>query len=287
LNPASLTASKEVLLRDGTAELGPWINDVEISAASGKLLTTGHPLTSEEEVNAIGQIYRGPCMLIIDSLSYSAADIFAAGFQDHAIGLIVGADTNTGGGGANVWQHDYLLRRVPPSGELNLATLPDGVTLSLAIRRCSRVGSSEGRAVEDTGVIADIQYDPSSAAEVLDGFTGIVRLACRIMADGRNFEVTVRQQCILHDDGAVRTEVKLTNIDFVIFYLDGVKMGSAVIEPGMGPIITPTVPVASNNPRPGGMTIEGYAQMPAGNGASELVLVATNGPQYITPAQPA
>ena len=40
--------------------------------------------------NGIGQVYYGPVVLITDALSYSATDIFAAGFQDNEVGLVLG-----------------------------------------------------------------------------------------------------------------------------------------------------------------------------------------------------
>ena len=52
-------------------------------------------------------------MLITDALCYSAADIFAAGFQDNGLGAIVGTDAHTGAGGANVWTHDLLRMWLP------------------------------------------------------------------------------------------------------------------------------------------------------------------------------
>jgi C-terminal processing protease CtpA/Prc len=39
-----------------------------------------------------GQKYFGPVILIIDALCYSTTDMFAAGFQDHNIGEVLGAD---------------------------------------------------------------------------------------------------------------------------------------------------------------------------------------------------
>ena len=42
-------------------------------------------------------------VLLVDALAYSATDIFAAGFEDHEIGLIIGTASGTGAGGANVW----------------------------------------------------------------------------------------------------------------------------------------------------------------------------------------
>ncbi|MFF3930493.1 S41 family peptidase [Streptomyces hirsutus] len=47
-------------------------------------------------------------VLITNARCYSATDIFAAGFQDHRIGPVLGTDENTGAGGANVWTHALL-----------------------------------------------------------------------------------------------------------------------------------------------------------------------------------
>ena len=43
--------------------------------------------------NLFGQRYYGPVALIIDALCYSTTDIFAAGFQDHEIGPVIGTTT--------------------------------------------------------------------------------------------------------------------------------------------------------------------------------------------------
>jgi hypothetical protein len=64
---------------------------------------TGEPLTSEQAANSLPQAqrHRGHVFLIVDALTYSAADIFAAGFQDNQLGL--GTSATTGAGDANVW----------------------------------------------------------------------------------------------------------------------------------------------------------------------------------------
>jgi hypothetical protein len=52
--------------------------------------------------------YPGPIVLIVDALCYSAADIFAASFQDNEIGKIIGIDDRTGAGGASPWRYGEL-----------------------------------------------------------------------------------------------------------------------------------------------------------------------------------
>ena len=63
----------------------------------------GSQMLADDAYNDIGQTYQGPVVLIIDALCYSTTDIFAAGFQHHGIGTILGVSANTGGGDANVW----------------------------------------------------------------------------------------------------------------------------------------------------------------------------------------
>jgi len=66
-----------------------------------------------EMCNQLGQRYQGPVAIIIDALCYSTTDIFAAGFQDHQIGPLIGTSGNTGAGGANVWDYRALMEAVP------------------------------------------------------------------------------------------------------------------------------------------------------------------------------
>ena len=84
-------------------------------------------------------------MLVTDAQCYSACDIFAAGFQDHEIGPVLGVEANTGAGGANVVTHEEL-RTEWTSGALK--QLPKGVQMRVALRRCLRVGSWMGQPVK-------------------------------------------------------------------------------------------------------------------------------------------
>ncbi|MDQ6704788.1 MAG: S41 family peptidase, partial [Acidobacteriota bacterium] len=138
----------------------PWILDLKSSIGSGSALTPGRPLTSPEQANDTGQIYQGPVTLIIDALTYSASDIFAGGFQDHGIGVIVGVDENTGGGGANRWLHEELRQNLKLHGlhEMPLEKLPGDSQMGLAIRRSSRVGMNAGQVIEDVGVKAELRH---------------------------------------------------------------------------------------------------------------------------------
>jgi Peptidase family S41 len=51
------------------------------------------PITA---ANAIGRVYPGPSILIVDALTFSTADMFTAGYKDHAIGAVICTDENIG-----------------------------------------------------------------------------------------------------------------------------------------------------------------------------------------------
>ena len=275
-NEAALTAQQDVQLTDARADLQAWIDDVDVSAASQDVLTTGHPLTPNTLANEAGQVYRGLCTLLVDAMSYSAADIFAAGFQDHAIGQIIGVESGTGGGGANVWTHDDLLDKFPSGPDLPLAPLPPQVTMSLAIRRSSRVGPNVGQPVEDVGVMADLQYLPASPADLLDGFTDVVTHACRLLGANRSFRVDVHEAVL--GNGVVNIDLQTTNVDSLIFYLDFMPAHSSPAVAGSRQ--TFAVPVAAGDTNPGEITIEGYAMLPGADGMESL-LVVTSGPHPV------
>jgi hypothetical protein len=133
-----------------------WRQSVTQAVETGAAFSDGFPFSREEpeNCNRLGQRYHGPVALIIDGLCYSTTDIFAAGWQDHAIGPILGTQEGTGAGGANVWTHEllgqYLLGPDSP-----IRPLPKGSAMRVAIRRSTRVGPRSGEPLEDLGVKPD------------------------------------------------------------------------------------------------------------------------------------
>ena len=151
--PLNLKICKGALPQEG---LKPWCDSIEQGLRTGAIYSAGFPKSTVQECNAIGQKYRGPVVLITDALSYSAADIFAAGFQDHDIGPVLGVHRTTGAGGANRWTFDDL--REWPFPEYD-DKLPEEVSFTLAMRRSLRVGRRAGSVLEDFGVEADAVHD--------------------------------------------------------------------------------------------------------------------------------
>jgi hypothetical protein len=109
------------------------------------------PISDPAECNAIGQEYGGPVVLVGDTNTYSAGDLFSAGFVDNDLGPFVCVGEATGAGGANVWEYADL-RQAMKGAPLPLPSLPGGIGLSFAFRRATRAGPSEGLTIEDVGV---------------------------------------------------------------------------------------------------------------------------------------
>lgn len=167
--------------------LGEWIDSIAQSVETGATYSLGYPITPEEECNDVGQRYYGPVVLITDALCYSATDIFAAGFQDHEIGRILGTARSTGAGGANVWTHGQI-RRLMQSPEDDggagspspYLPLPGGADLRVAVRRTVRVGANAGSIVEDLGVTPDDVHQ-MTRRDLLEGNADLIQAAADLL----------------------------------------------------------------------------------------------------------
>ena len=79
-------------LAKGVADYGDWKASLEEAVTTGSAYSTAFPLYPADVVNSVGQVYQGPVVLVTDAQCYSACDIFAAGFQDHEIGPVLGVE---------------------------------------------------------------------------------------------------------------------------------------------------------------------------------------------------
>jgi imidazolonepropionase-like amidohydrolase len=166
-------------------ELGPWIDSISEAVQTGASYSRGFSITPEDRCNAIGQRYFGPTVLITDPLCYSATDMFAAGYQDHQIGTVIGVGGTTGAGGANVWTHGLLIRLMAPDnidpGPSPYRALPRGSDMRVAARRTTRVGGRQGDILEDLGVKPDIRYS-MTRRDVLEGNRDLIDRAIAELA---------------------------------------------------------------------------------------------------------
>jgi C-terminal processing protease CtpA/Prc len=135
---------------------GKWAPSMNRAVTTGATYSQMLPLEDPELYNTVGRRYPGKAVLLTNAACYSTTDIFAAGWQDHAIGPILGTDANTGAGGANVleWPRlKELFDLFDPSEPVK--QLPRGASYTVAIRATTRVRANAGVPLEDLGVEPD------------------------------------------------------------------------------------------------------------------------------------
>ncbi|MFC4009293.1 S41 family peptidase [Nonomuraea purpurea] len=216
-------------------DLGPWAPSMNQALETGAVYSGGFAITPADGANAIGQRYFGPVVLITDARCYSATDIFAAGFQDHQIGPVLGVDDNTGAGGANVWTHQLLkaLLELPtPVPDSPYKQLPGEANMRVSIRRTLRVNSLAGTPVEDLGIVPDHRYH-LTRRDLLQDNADLLERAGQLLSGlpVRRLDVEISG-----DSLTLRTHL----LDRADLYLDGRPRLSADV--GESGVVTVTVP---------------------------------------------
>ncbi|GAA0486903.1 hypothetical protein Ade02nite_10810 [Paractinoplanes deccanensis] len=175
-------------------QLKDWTKSMDQALDSGALYSAGVPLTSPDDLTFVPQSYFGPIVLLTDARCYSAADIFAAGFQDNDIGLVLGTDNNTGAGGGNIWHHADLIARLPNAADSPYRELPRGASLSLVIRRFLRVGPNAGTPLEDYGVVPR-KHHSTTRRDLLEDDADLFAEAVKLLGElpTRRFDVELAE----------------------------------------------------------------------------------------------
>ena len=177
--PAQFVATAETLdLVGKVPSMAPWRASLEQAVRTGALYSSGISLSPDELVNGVGQIYFGPVVLVTDAYCYSACDMFAAGFQDHGIGTVLGVDETTGAGGANVLTHQVLTNDWT---EGPLKHLPAGSDMRVSLRRTLRVGARAGEPLEESGVVRDHAH-AMTKDDLLNGNVDLLNRAGELLA---------------------------------------------------------------------------------------------------------
>jgi hypothetical protein len=217
------------LSRDPGLEV--WRESIAQAVETGTPFSDGFPIFPSEpkNCNRLGQQYHGPVVLIINGLCYSTTDIFAAGWQDHEIGPILGTDGNTGAGGANVWTHE-LLGQLLPVETSPIRPLPKRTRMRVAIRRTSRVGERSGDPLEDLGVVPD-EIHRITKNDLLNHDEDLIERAASILVG-----LPVRKLAVevtpLRDPARARVSATTENISRLDAYLDGRPRETLDVEDG-------------------------------------------------------
>jgi hypothetical protein len=227
-----------------------WRPSMRQAVESGAVYSAGVPPTPTELLDRVPQGYIGPVVLLTDARVYSAADRFAAGFQDNGLGPVLGVDPNTGAGGANVWHHAELVQVLSGTADSPYRPLPAGTDISLAMRRTLRVGPNTGAPVEDFGVKSD-EIHPTTRADILEGGVDLMAHAARLLAvegAARRFEVTIDETT-----DVLTARLDTRNVDRADLYVDGRPRGSVDLSGGTADAMVP------GKPNPDEVRLEGFA----------------------------
>jgi hypothetical protein len=212
-----ISSQRNLDLVSATPSLEQWLRSLRRALESGSTFSAAFPITPPDRCNDVGQRYYGPVVLVTDARCYSTTDIFAAGFQDHRIGKILGTDETTGAGGANVWElnliNDFFRRAALPTP---LQELPKGASMRVAIRRTLRVGAESDTELEDFGVLRDERHDVTRN-DVLNGNVDLIAKAASLLAGGpvRTFHVVAER---IGED--VRISLSSHNVESVDTFVD-------------------------------------------------------------------
>jgi len=167
-------------LANHSPALAPWREPIEAARRAGDSHTGTRPLTPPQSIGLPGRHYTGPVIVLVDALTYSTAEMFAAGVQDHRIGKVIGVAQRTGGGGGSAWSQQLIHQL---SGDPLFAPAGDAASLRVAVLRCRRTGAQAGRLLEGDGVVPDAVH-VLTRRDLLEGEADLIERvihACRTM----------------------------------------------------------------------------------------------------------
>lgn len=207
--------------------LEPWRRSLKAAVANGEPYSRAVPLTPRSLCNDRGQHYGGPVVAVVDANTYSAGDLFAAGWADNRVGPLVSIGQATGAGGANVWMPAEVQRALAGT-PYALPELPEGVGFTLAVRRALRSGDAAGTVIEDVGVPGQFRYQ-LTAKDLTGGNADLLEYCGALLASEPRSSLAVERllDCCLG--------VETSGIDRVDVYVDG-RPVSASLTLGLEPV---------------------------------------------------
>jgi Peptidase family S41 len=191
--PLQLRISRFALRLTNDPVYAAWERSVRQGLDAGGGYSAGFPCcTSREDAHDdVRRVYDGPAILVVDALTYSAAEFFAAGWQDNAagraaedekrVGRVLGTAPRTGGGGATVDHYQTLRTRLGEPPEL--PSLDGGDPFSIAVSRSVRVRENNGVLVEDFGVEPGEVYQ-LTREDVMGSNRGLLLRAAEMLSTG-------------------------------------------------------------------------------------------------------
>jgi len=263
-----LNSARTQALTTRHAFIRPWGNSIAQWVETGAEYSQGFPLLPLSRYNDIGQKYQGPVVLITDALCYSTTDIFAAGFQDHKIGVVLGVDETTGAGGANVWDYSLIAQLLHDPQHFPRQHA-GSASLRFAVRRVTRVGENSGVLLEDLGVKVD-QVHKMTRRDLLHRNVNLIERAGRILARAEIQRLTAERE------SSRKLRVAYQNLDRIDAYLDDRPLGRSLTVKRSKRIGHRLLSIPGNASAAGQLRLQGFRFNPQGQpelvAASRLVL---------------
>jgi hypothetical protein len=263
-----LNSARTQALTTRHAFIRPWRNSIAQWVETGAEYSQGLPLLPLSRYNDIGQKYQGPVVLITDALCYSTTDIFAAGFQDHKIGVVLGVDETTGAGGANVWDYSLIAELLHDPQHFPRQHA-GSASLRFAVRRVTRVGQNSGVLLEDLGVKVD-KIHKMTRRDLLHRNVNLIKRVARILARAEIQRLTAERE------SSRKVRVAYQNLDRIDAYLNDRPLGGSLAVKRSKRIGHRVLPIPGNASAAGQLRLEGFRFNPRGQPAlvasSRLVL---------------
>ncbi len=223
-----------------------WRTSIGNSLSTGAPFSDAYSITNYENANALGQQYFGPVVIIVDAMTYSAAEMFAAGFADYSNGHIIFSDKTTGGGGASVMYQDDVLEIL--DGHPDLDVLPDSCRIRFALMRCDR--ENYGKSIEEFGVSCNdatikgrAHLHRATRSDLFNNNIDLKKKAFQILDQTEPHwlrpVVDPSENLILDESGNIKIE-KSAKIKYINLYLDDRPFWASNLLENDEPVEVPT-----------------------------------------------
>jgi hypothetical protein len=226
-------AAAERYPADVRRQMAAYVPSLERAVAEGSRYSDALEATPSATANRVGQVYGGPVLVITDALTYSTAELLAAGLQDVGAAEILCLDEATGGGGSNDILYDLLPRLLPET----FPQLNPVASFRLSARASLRTGAREGIWLERDGVAPDHRHR-ATLDDRLAGEPDLAEAAASILR-ARGEGCALRFEVSAATAGEVALNITARNLSRVEVLVDRKLVQSLDLDDGSRTLVMP------------------------------------------------
>ncbi len=241
-----------------------------------------------EYANRLGQVYFGPVALLTNGNCFSACDYFAASVKDFGVATVFGENSwQTGGGGADVWDHSFFLEQLASVSGGPFEELPGRQEMRVAYAQALRHGRNTGRLIEDSGVQVD-RVLQKSLGDILNGDIDLIKKVTQKLVSDPRFRVHSSMTLEFLDEidspkaSTLKIQALLVGTDKVEVFINGKKVATQAASASSENRLELEVPVGDLEVGGYSLVLKGYQ----GNTVrSRLVRTLRIVPEYFSIAE--